>query len=644
MILSILISAAFLIMYYAIIASAFYFGGAKSIIKSIQKDRLCVITIIIVAILSVFGVSYLISLDRYIYYWDYAGYWENCIIQTDLMFCDPIGALQQLFYSINTDDYNILLPTICSLPQKISTFILGGSRGQYIITNHVIFLIPAFFAQALAATKLLELIFPNSKIALSRKFCISFIISTLFPASYLPMLHGYIDVGILCPLAAAVFLLLDYDLTVDFKLRMKIRDILFAAVLLLAWLSRRYVAFFILGIIAAMIVRGIVQIYSEKNTPMPSNNKSVSKGKSNRSSQSHTTDQAAISRGRKVRLRNALGHFLYIGVISLVVLIVFFHRFVLHTISTNYVEAYSAYDAQFITKLLAIETAFGIIAVLGIFMTIIYSIYTKCGMQQFAVLLTLLFVTSLSFFTVQSMGEHHRYIISIPIFLFITIAVYMFLEKLVILPFRTLSVACSALYICTFINAFIAPARQILPVSNYVFGDIYTPLQRNDIETLFEIRNYLNDKTETSNQSIYVLASSDILNDDIIRRLDLPNKLYSLPTLLPSSHVDLRDGFPTSFLKADIIITTNPIQTHLTQGSQEIIRYLAEEIQKPESSIGQHFSKENIEYTLDNGVKVYIYDRISNWTEEDVQSIREYYDNIYPQYKNLFLDRIVLPQ
>ena len=633
--LSFFLSLLFLMGYYALCAAAFIAGGAKAILKDVWHDKKSVLAVLAVLLFSLAGVCYLIFQNRFIYFWDYSGYWKLCIQQIGLIFSDPASAMKQLAASISQSDYNHLLPTIVSLPYEISIAVMGGSFQQYVITNYVVFMLPAILGQALCAVKLLARLSPAGTAASSsRRFAGAALLAALLPAGYYPVFLGYIDAGILLPMTAAVYLLLDWDLTAPFTARSQWRDLFFVLMLLLAWISRRYVAYFIIGSVAAAICLAIIQLATGRNElPPPDAKNRVKKNKPKRS-------KRAVGPAKRPPALNALCHFAYMGAVGAAVLFIFFRSFILNALLTDYRAAYSAYDAPFSEKLRALGGSYGLAALAAVIaVTVLCCLIKKRGRGPVLALLVMTAATALSFFTVQNMGSHHRYLVLVPLYLFTAAAVFPLFEKAAAVPLRATSALCCAALTANFAYAFVPPARAILSPVRSALCDAYVPLQRNDIDELHALRDYLQEKTVPEGKPVYVLASSGILNDDIIRCLNLPNSVPALQTLLFTYHVDLRDGFPVSFFSADVVVTTDPIQTHLHAGTQEIVRYLAQQVQDETSSIGSHFRRDDRTFTLDDGVTVYIYDLVEPWTESDVELLREYFSGLYPDASDLFADR-----
>ena len=102
--------------------------------------------------------------------------------------------------------------------------------------------------------------------------------------------------------------------------------------------------------------------------------------------------------------------------------------------------------------------------------------------------------------------------------------------------------------------------------------------------------------------------------------------------------VDLRDGFPSEFLTAKYVVTTTPVQTHLSSG-QHVVTYLADCLHDSSNYLGRHFKKV-YEVELDNNVTAEVYEKGSSFTEDDLIKLREYYNTLYPNDTELFADRI----
>ena len=152
-------------------------------------------------------------------------------------------------------------------------------------------------------------------------------------------------------------------------------------------------------------------------------------------------------------------------------------------------------------------------------------------------------------------------------------------------------------------------------------GEINHPIVREDMGALRTMARDI-ETTREASEAVYVLASSDTLNDSIVRDINLPDRF--LEGIAATAHVDKRDGFPNQFFAANYVIVTNPAQTHLPQG-QMVISVLADAILKGEC--------ENLilkkEYHLEDGVTAYLYQRTAPYDETFIQQLRAKFEKAY---------------
>ena len=174
-----------------------------------------------------------------------------------------------------------------------------------------------------------------------------------------------------------------------------------------------------------------------------------------------------------------------------------------------------------------------------------------------------------------------------------------------------------------------------------IFAEHYEPLVRGDIKQLRELTDTLRSLTNESGKNAYVLAGSFVLNADILQSIGKPDVSAALGDhLMTSADVDLRDGFPSQLFDAAYIVTTDPPQAYLPDGTQDVIVYPSMLIADPDSAIGKHYEALPQRYQLD-GAQALIYRKISELTPEDREAVASYYDRKYPGLEYLFRDRIV---
>lgn len=153
-----------------------------------------------------------------------------------------------------------------------------------------------------------------------------------------------------------------------------------------------------------------------------------------------------------------------------------------------------------------------------------------------------------------------------------------------------------------------------------------TPISRTDIAELQRLYSYLDRSCALDpNPRIYILASGIVLGDGVILSSLYPVpglQFQSLNKLLPVHQVDLRDGLPNSLLQATHVITTDPIQLHLSPAQQKAVTVPWEEF-RDGRGIAKAFERTAEVFQLENQVKAYVYRRTRPTTREDVSELEE---------------------
>ena len=588
------ISAFFLFFRYAYILAF----GKNFIRKNFSKKIWIIFGILVFAgfMLCVFS----LSKNSYVYYWDYGGYWTGSYNYMNTLYETPGQAIYNLGSSIQNSDYNLILPLIISLPLKI----FGITFSRYVLINYFIFLVPTFFIAFSLFIKVSQKFKTSST---KKSIFAAFLTISTFTIPFRAMLVGYIDVALLIPIFLLFALAIDYDSCHKPKDNLK-KNIIIGCLLVTTFLFRRYAAFFLVGFIAALVITEIIKIITKRK-----------------------------SRNIKILIKNFFFNFLTIAVTSLGIMFAFFSPLVLRILKENYSDMYVGYNLSLPEKSLQIINRFGLIFLSLSIFGVIYSFIKNKYRRLVSISILTFFITIALFFRVQRMDIHHIYTITAPVAILSFLGIYYIVQ----IGKKLLTIAVSCILLINPIYFFFSTAQNFLSPVSILFNVKYSPLYRNDMASLRELVNYLN--TETTG-NIYVLASGGNLNSDILKSINKPNQENAISRLLVTHDVDLRDGFPTEFLTAETIVTTNPINLHLAEGSQEVVRYLAEQIQDSTSYIGDNFKKISTEFSVNNNypAQVYIYHRISDFTEEDIKKIADYYSSLYPEHPELFEDRIIV--
>ncbi len=594
-------SVFFIVLFYGLcLFSIFCDGGREKIcglsaaLSSFQKKILWLFLFFFALF-----VLYWVQQTRFVFYWDYGGYWNLSINQMCYMSNHSfLDVVKTLIESINNAEYNIFLPSVISLPLSI----FGYSFQKYTAICSFIFLIPTFFIQGLIVCRMIQ----NDVVKKSNLYVASVILAACFPASYYAVFKGYIDVGYLLPMSAVMLLFIDYD----FKRTAVSRNLAIALLLVMIWICRRYTIYFIIGFVVAMMIKALAVLIVEKNTQT---------------------------------LKSIVVNFLQIGITSLGILLLFFREFFLRALLTNYGYMYSAYDGTLAYKVSGLAATFGYVSVIIIVVAGIMCFVSRKQIVNYLALSLMAIVEIILFWKTQAMDCHHRMILILPVFLLCMMIFELWGEvrnkdskRLQIYTKNAVVVMCLLLITMNFTKAFSADLSTT--GCGKLLSERYYPLKRDDIKELNQMVSYLNELTMDTDDYIYVAASGGTLSSDLLRKLSMPETDNAIPNMLNTNDIDLRDGFPAHFLKAKFVLTSDPVETHLPTG-QEVVTYLANNVQDSNSYMGRHFELIT-QFKLGSGVVAKLYCKTSEFTEEDLQQIRDYYTNLYPGYEEIFAERI----
>ena len=247
------------------------------------------------------------------------------------------------------------------------------------------------------------------------------------------------------------------------------------------------------------------------------------------------------------------------------------------------------------------------------------------------------------FWRVQDLGMQHWFIFGAMLLVVLLAPVAALIEVLAsetVAPFAAslLSGVLCVLSVIGLVNGFsltpalasAAPLSNALPaVAQHVHIDTDNDERRAFTQRLIELTG----GTET----VYYAAASWDVNSTLASSVVLPG-MTEQPFPYADADVDLRDGFDTQFFDARFVVATDPVQTHLASGSEQIVETLNELVQDPASYIGVHYQLVDT-FEFAGNISVRIYERISDYSQDDVERLATYFDGIYPDNPDLFRDR-----
>ncbi|MBT2290229.1 hypothetical protein J7E73_13980 [Paenibacillus albidus] len=587
-----LICGSILLSYFCLVSWSLEATGFFLFVKNMsKKDIVLSFVVFILVIAFVFAET---SRDRFVYFWDFGGYWGVTIEHSRNFFIEPSQMLKSLYISINTSEYNNIIPTLLALPMKI----MGESFVSYVMLILILFMFPMALVLSYCFCKL-----ASSNKSIKLPFWVALIITLSLPTLYLPLFFGYLD-GV-CLLAAAILWLTVVDIDwhkYDFK-----KYLIISIMLLLLILQRRYFAFFAVGFILALFIFVFIKVIQEKDN-------------------------------RIQIIKFFMVNISFSGLICIGTLLIFFRDFLKQSLFNNFSVAYSAYNiGNYVDNFFITGKSFGLFICSLLALSLIVGIIKKEVRPFVAMFFSSFILTQIVFFRIQNMGLHHRYLLFTQLVLLVLIGVGWLYNFLLHNRGKALVVLVTILFLGNFGYSF-----RLIPINKLgtllYSNESYEPKIRNDIAQLQLLANDLKVMSDENGGHIYVVASSTILNDDIIRKLYLPDTLNYILNLDASSNVDLRDGFPSAFLTADIVVVADPIQYHLTPKDQQVVGILAEEILN-KGIIGKNFSFVK-DYTIQQNIKVKVFKKNRQFSKLEIKYLSDQFDKAYPQFPELFKDRI----
>ena len=167
----------------------------------------------------------------------------------------------------------------------------------------------------------------------------------------------------------------------------------------------------------------------------------------------------------------------------------------------------------------------------------------------------------------------------------------------------------------------------------------YAPPQRTDVAQLVALRAYVDSLSAQEQKSAAIIASSFVFNTSIYenayRSMGIPEPDTPQTDIIYFSSVDKRDAFSWNVLTADYLVVADPVQTHLGEENQHLVTVLAQPVLEG-TSIGTAYERLDISFALEDGVTVYVYERVREVTAEEYQAISDTLTALYPDYADLY--------
>lgn len=537
--------------------------------------------------------------ERYIYFWDWGWYWMRFRELSASLAQDPLQTLQTVAADVPRADYN-LLPIVPLAPLG---WLLGTARLPYVLAITNLFLLPAVLLFGLLVGRLSRECGGRATYAV---FALAISTILILHPLWAPVLRGQPDVvGVLI---IALILLIYLGKPLD---QQRLPVLLGMGLLLcLLVLLRRWYAYWAVALFPAAALAQAVALIGRHGLAW------------------------------RTYLR-AVRNIVIIGVTFLTALFSLAEPFAVRALVTDYSDIFSAYKgtrslreaAEVAARYLGQPLLVGGVAGLA-WLTLRRE--TRAFGAFLAAQAAIAFVL---FIRVQDLAQHHYYLL-VPA---LAVGIAALQAAVWISMARTWQKSLVAGLIFTLLLA--GSAAVFLPAAAAVCGRLeallpqvrYFPLVRNDLTALDGLMDSLEALERKQAGDIYAVTSSVVLNHDILRNACLlsPRPRTICGRVLITHDVDKRDGFPHQFLQARYAVVAVPIQYHLHPEDQRVIGVLAREILSG-GGIGAAFQRLPGETVLDDGVRVWIYERVRPFEQPALAALFEELARYYPQHKAMF--------
>jgi len=515
-----------------------------------------------------------LSQEKFIYYWDYSGYWVRSINFTKIFFESPFFALEEVYNTIRHNEYNFLSNLFISPINKL----FGLSFKWYVFSIYLVFLLPL----ALLISNLILLSIDNFKNKIL-KLALP-VICILFTPFLIPIRFGFIDIiGLIF-----IFLILNIIVKKEFLRNLDFKSsILIGVLLLILVFSRRWYSFWVVSFFGGMFITCVIYLLRTKDW-----------------------------KSFKFSIINVF----IIGSVTTLLMLCFFYPFFEMSVLKDYNDIYSAYNRSTTLKQFDnFNIYFGYIILIFFLIGGLVQFKKKKRISIFLIVSTLIII--FLFTRINDFGGYQHYYLVLPIM------IIFILRGLVLLPkYRNIPLI-SILIFLIVNNVYVFYFNNSNNSNTALFSNIDgTKKVRLDFDAIQKMADDIL-FLEKNNEKVYIISSSKILNDGIVKNTKLPKQDDIFTNVLKTEHVDKRDKFPNDFLEVNYVIVTNPSQYHLKKEDQYLIGYFNDAILN--GILKKNFQKVN-EYILDNNVSAFLMKKINPYTLNQLNEMQAFFKQKYP--------------
>ncbi|WP_029541458.1 hypothetical protein [Selenomonas sp. AB3002] len=538
--------------------------------------------------------GWLLSQNQTIYVWDDLSTWAPALEYSQKIFCDPHSLFRTFRHSLMSD-YTHVVPLLMSVPMNL----LG--QNSYVSMSMLIYIIVIFPSLVFVATALKTLMLETAKVEVP--IC-GLLLGVLFlyPLATMPALLGFSQGGQIVVEAMLLLLIISKDWS---RFEGK-RVLAVSLMIILAILMARSATFMYAGFLAGTAVYVLYVAWQQDCMGQ--------------------------------RLRVLVKEYAIFALLTAGIMSVYLWKVYRTAHTLDYSVAYSAYSSGFMKNVLEVPIDF--LGLLLILLAVAGGIYA-CGKREmrpwvlgFAIWAC---VAVCGMSRIQAMGVQHFSAILLPVLGLIALGGGRFVSRLA--PAGRI-VAWLVLFILSAVQ-FSHAYMGFYPDAKV--GRAYKVMQRFDLAEIDSLIMDLNHLAGTE-KKVYFVASSWMYNSMTLAYAHFPYESAAIPNLMQTADVDLRDGFPLQFLEARIVAVAMPVQLHLRADGQRVVSMLAADV-CDDTPIGRRFVQigTHMLHPFKDGsydVEVKVYERMSDWQLNDIDWLQEQFDEIYPDSRAMFHDRL----
>ena len=165
----------------------------------------------------------------------------------------------------------------------------------------------------------------------------------------------------------------------------------------------------------------------------------------------------------------------------------------------------------------------------------------------------------------------------------------------------------------------------------------HQPLVRNDFKEIDRLLTVLTELMTGPRDSVYVLASSDALNSNLLNSawMTFPQHRNVCKKVPKTSDIDIRHGFPKPLLTASYVLVGDPVQYHMNPKNQRVVGIPAG-LFLERKGIAASFEKLPYHFHLDGNANIYIFKKTGPIPDSAVADLSERLKQYYPDRENVY--------